>query len=49
MHPFDVVWVKCCRRWPVVPLYAVRTCGLCGTVPVPCAEEEEEDERTTDQ
>lgn len=31
-----IVWVECCRIWPVVPGYRVGTCGICGTVPVPC-------------
>lgn len=29
-----IVWVRCCRIWPIVPGYRVGTCGICGTVPV---------------
>ena len=34
-----IVWVKCCRSWPIVPGYRVGTCGICGTVPVERADQ----------
>lgn len=33
VEEWPIVYVECCTRWPVCPLFQVKKCGMCGQVP----------------